>query len=177
MRKRRQKVGYFPSACLVCASLICHDIRRIYGKRTLCNLLREGCTRAYCEIRTGYFPVTGDTGSIRVVCNQCQWCATAMHRYTKTHEYVGTRRRHVSNVGQPSGTTRGGTVLDGKLNFVYLPWPREISSWGHRWTTLCHAVNANARFNDRWQGYICRQGYMHKIEKNADLGKEICNKI
>lgn len=101
---------------------------RIYGIRTLCNLLREGCTRAYCEIRTGYFPVTGDTGPIRVVCNQCQQCAIAMHRYTKSHGCVGTRWRHVSNVGQPSGTTRVGTVLDGKLNFVYhgrREYPRE----------------------------------------------------
>lgn len=45
--KSRQKVGYFPGACLDCASLICHDTRWIYGKRTLCNLLGEGCTRAY----------------------------------------------------------------------------------------------------------------------------------
>ena len=35
------------------------------------------------------------------------------HWYTKTHECVGTWRRHVSNIGQPSRTTWGGTVLDG----------------------------------------------------------------
>jgi len=174
VRKKRQKVGYIPSACLVCVSLIRHDIRRIYGKRTLCNLLREGCTRAYCEIRRGYFAVTGDTKPIRVVCNQ--WCATAMHRYTKTHEYVGTRRRHVSNVGQPSGTTRGGTVLDGKLNFVYHGWgkyPREgiveplcVTLWTR---TLVSMTGDRVTSADK---VTCT-----KFEKNANLDKEICNKI
>lgn len=36
--KRRQKVGYFPSACLARASLIYHDIRRIYGIRNIIQL-------------------------------------------------------------------------------------------------------------------------------------------
>lgn len=36
--KRRQKVGYFPSACLARASLVYHDIRRIYGIRNIIQL-------------------------------------------------------------------------------------------------------------------------------------------
>jgi len=66
--KRKRDVGklatFVARVFFLCVTSI-HE--RVSGEkyRTLCSLLRDGYTRAeaaYCEIRTGYFSATGDTG-------------------------------------------------------------------------------------------------------------------
>lgn len=67
-RKRHRKVGYFPGAR---ASLVCHGIHSEIEHYVTYFVKGNTRGRAYCEIRTGYFSATGDTGPIRVVCGPC----------------------------------------------------------------------------------------------------------
>lgn len=82
--------GYFP------VLFLCVTIRHVDGKRgrgeyrTLYNLLHDGHTRAkaaYCEIRTGYFSATGDTG-VSALRRQPvpATCHSAMYRYGDSHD-------------------------------------------------------------------------------------------
>lgn len=168
-KEMSRKVDYFPGAC---AFLVRHeytrDERREY--RTLCNLLRDGCTRAeaaYCEIRTGYFSATGDTGVSATLCatrasdvplhdvsvrRLARWC-------------VGARRKDVST---SDNRMEQHETLDGKLNFVY--HESRISPRERRWTILCHGRR------ERLASTTGDRDYLHRAQRLICKSKKALEK-
>lgn len=102
----------------------------------------RGC--AYCEIRTGYFSATGDTGPIRR-------CMRPMPRAMCQRDapvYKDLRVcRHTMEackyVGQPNGTARVKVRHWMESWTLYTTVEENIPVREHRWTILCHVADGS----------------------------------
>lgn len=173
--KRRQKVGYFPGACLARASSLYITIYggyTVYTKHYATYFVKGAHARtAKSERVISRWQVIRDLSALYATSAS----DVPLRCNIKIHGCVGARRRHVSNVGQPSGTTREGTALDRKLNFVYHgrgKYPREdiieplcVTLW-----TRTFVLTTGDRFTPNECAKSRRMQRMH-------LGKETCDNI
>lgn len=98
----------------------------------------------------------------------------AMHRYTKTHGCVGTRRRHVSTSDNRMERHEWGYGIGWKAKLC-IPQSGRIFPWESIVELLC-VTSRTARFDDSWQDYSHRTRRFARIAKNG-FNEELYNDI